>query len=180
MTWLPFGSRWRSSARIVVCLTFVALTIVSAAAPAFAQQLVIVARHAERADGGSMAAGAQTDPLLSAAGEARAQKLAAMLADAGVTAIYTTEYKRTLDTAKPLAAKLGIGVQSMAARDTAALVAKVKSAHAKDVVLIVGHSNTMPAVIKAFGGGDVTMPDTDYDSLFIVVPATGTVTRIRY
>ena len=150
-------------------------------ASAFAQKLVIVARHAERADGGSMAGGgAQTDPPLSAAGEARAQKLAAMLADAGVTAIVTTEFKRTQDTAKPLAATRGLTPMTMPARDTAGLVAMLKSSHAQGVVLVVGHSNTVPAIIKALGGGDVTVPDTDYDSLFIVVPATGTVTRIRY
>jgi broad specificity phosphatase PhoE len=158
----------------------VALAGVVQPAEALAQKLVIVVRHAERADGGSMAAGAQTDPPLSAAGEARAQKLAAMLADAGVKAIFTTELKRTQDTARPLAAKLGLTLQTMPARDTAALVERVKRDHAADIVLIVGHSNTVPAIVKAFGGGDVSVPDTDYDSLFVLAPATGGVTRIRY
>ena len=80
--------------------------IVLAPAAASAQKLVIVVRHAERADGGAgvSMAGAPADPLLSAAGEARAAKLAGMLEEAAITAIVVTEFRRTQDTAKPIAA----------------------------------------------------------------------------
>ena len=78
---------------------------------AIAQQIVYVVRHAERADGGAgtTATPMQTpaDPLLSAEGEARARKLAAMLADAGIKAIFATEFKRTQDT-KELIQKLPV------------------------------------------------------------------------
>jgi broad specificity phosphatase PhoE len=152
-------------------------------ATAAAQQMVIVVRHAERADGGASAATMTTpatDPLLSAAGEARAAKLAALLADAGVKAILASEYRRTQDTGKPLAAKLGLTVQAVPARDAAALVAKIKGEHAKDVVLVIGHSNTVPAVIKALGGPAVMMREDEYDALYILSPATGALTLIRY
>jgi broad specificity phosphatase PhoE len=76
-------------------------------AVAFAQKLVFVVRHTERADA---ALPSQTDPGLSVAGEAPAQKLAAMLGDAGVKYIFAT--KRTQDTAKPLAMKAGVAVTS--------------------------------------------------------------------
>ena len=122
---------------------------------------------------------AQTDPPLSTEGEARAQKLAAMLADAGVKDIFATEFKRTQDTAKPLAMKTGVAVERIGSTDTALLVAKIKS-HPNDVVLVVGHSNTLPAILKALAGVDVSIADNEYDNLFIVVPATGTMTRIRY
>jgi broad specificity phosphatase PhoE len=147
---------------------------------ASAQHLVIVVRHAERADGGMMAAAKQTDPLLSEEGEARAKRLAAMLADSGIRAIYATEYRRTQDTARPIAERLGLKVQMHKAQDTAGLVAQLKSAHAKDVVLIVGHSNTVPEVIKAFGGPAFKIPDDEYDTIYFLVPATGTLTKIRY
>ena len=49
-----------------------------------------------------------------------------------------------------------------------------------DVVLVVGHSNTLPAILKALAGVDVAIADNEYDNLFVVVPATGTMTRIRY
>jgi broad specificity phosphatase PhoE len=161
----------------------VATILLAVPSIAAAQKLVIVVRHAERADGGAgttTMSGAPADPLLSAAGEARAAKLAAMLADAGIQAIYATEFKRTQDTVRPLAAKLGLTVKTIPAADTTALVAKLKADHAGDVVLVVAHSNTMPAILKAFGGPTVTIGDNEYDSLFVIVPATGAMTRIRF
>src|SRR5215467_1782596 len=145
-------------------------------ASVFAQKLVFVVRHAERADAGMQA---QRDPALSAAGEARAQKLAAMLADAGVKDIFATEFKRTQDTAKPLAMKTGVAVEQVGSKDTALLIAKIKL-HPNDVVLVVGHSNTLPAILKALAGVEVAIADNEYDNLFVVVPATGTMARIHY
>jgi broad specificity phosphatase PhoE len=160
----------------------VTLFLLIAPAVAHAQSIVFVVRHAERADGGPVAgqmSGVQ-DPPLSKAGAARAAKLAAMLADAGITAIYATEYRRTQETAQPLAATRQLQVQTLPARDTATAIAKIKAAHPKDVVLIVGHSNTVPEIVKAFGGSAVTVADDEYDNLFIVVPATGAMTRVRF
>lgn len=151
---------------------------------ASAQSMVILVRHAERADGGPSAGGGMTgapaDPLLSAAGKARADKLATMLAESGVKAIYTSQFHRTQDTGKPLAAKLGLTVTAVASSDVNVLVKKIKGEHPKDVVLIVGHSNTVPAAIKAFGGPDVKMADDEYSAIYILSPATGAITLIRY
>src|SRR5262245_19806045 len=108
-------------ALIVIALAAVALFL---PAVAHAQKLIFVVRHAERADAGMQA---QTDPPLSVAGEARAQKLAAMLADAGVKYIFATEFKRTQDTAKPLAMKTGVAVEQVGSTDTALLITKIKS-----------------------------------------------------
>ncbi|MFI5178691.1 MAG: phosphoglycerate mutase family protein [Vicinamibacterales bacterium] len=151
-------------------------------AVASAQQLVLVVRHAERADDGAPPAQmtAAPDPPLSAAGKARADKLAAMLSAAGITAVYTTDFKRTQQTAAPLAAKLGVTPTVMSSKDTAALVADLRARHARDIVLVVGHSNTVPDVIKAFGGPTVAIADDEYDNLFIVVPATGALVRIKF
>ena len=157
-------------------LVFVALLPAAAAA----QQLVILVRHAERADASGMPPPASADPSLSAAGKARAAKLATMLADAGIKGIFVTEFKRTQETAAPLATTLKVKPQSMAADDTAALVAKIRSAHPKDVVLVVGHSNTVPEIIKAFGGPAVTIADTEFDNIFVLAPGSGAFTRIRY
>lgn len=163
-------------------LVVAALLCLTLPVPAAAQQLVYLVRHAERADGGAGAGAmmSETDPPLSKPGEERAARLAAMLADARVTAIYATEYRRTQDTAKPLAARLGLTVLSNPARDGDALIAKLKKDHAGDVVLVVGHSNSIPALIKALGGQEITIRDDEYDNLFVVVPATRTVSRIRY
>ncbi len=155
------------------------------AAPVAAQETVILVRHAERADGGAAAqagsmTGAPADPSLSPAGVARAEKLASMLADAGIRGIYTSEFKRTQETARPLASRLGLEINAVASRDSAQLVAKIRAAHARGTVLVIGHSNTIPAVIKAFGGPDIKIPDAEYGGLYVLTPATGTLTLIRF
>jgi broad specificity phosphatase PhoE len=167
--------------RVFAAVTSLALLMAPAVVEA--QKLVIVVRHAERADGGAGTApmtGAPADPLLSAAGEARAGKLATMLEASGITAIFATEFRRTQDTAKPLAGKLGLTTQIVKAADTAALLDRLKTAHANDIVLVVGHSNTMPGIISGLTGARVTIADSQYDDLFVLVPATRTITRLRY
>ncbi len=159
-----------------------ACAAVLCAVPALASaQMVILVRHAERADAGAPAGAAMQgnpDPELSAAGKARAEKLAGMLKDAGVTAIYTTQYIRTKDTAKPLADLLKMTPEVIQSRDADGLVAKIK-AQPKGVVLVVGHSNSVPAIIKALGGPDVTIGESEYDNLFFLAPG-GLLTRIRF
>jgi broad specificity phosphatase PhoE len=162
----------------LVCVLMVAAVVTPAVAAA---QMVIVVRHAERADSGAAVGAAMTsapDPELSAAGTTRARALAAMLKDAGITAIYTTEYRRTIDTARPLADALTLAPEVVRAREQAALIAKLK-AHTAGAVLVVGHSNTVPAIIKALGGPDMTVGEDEYDSLFFVAPG-GVTTRIRF
>jgi broad specificity phosphatase PhoE len=151
-------------------------------AVAEAQALVLIVRHAERADGGAKAGGmmASNDPPLSAAGEARALRLAEMLAAAGLDAIFTTEYRRTQDTVKPLAQKTGVAVTTVPAKDLAGLLAKLKASTPDDVVLVAGHSNTVPEIIAALGGPAVTIGDAEYDNLFVFVPATRTLARIKF
>jgi broad specificity phosphatase PhoE len=143
----------------------------------FAQRMVILTRHAERADGAATMGG--SDPKLSAAGAARAEKLAAMLSDANIAAIFTTEYSRTKDTAGPLALKIKVNSEVVPAAQMNALLEKIK-AHSEGTVFVVGHSNTVPMIIKALGGPDVSVGDNEYDNLFFYVPATKTLTRVRY
>jgi len=171
----------RHQPALLAALAFLPLTVLVPAG-ASAQQLVYLVRHAERADQGAAAGGmqAQSDPLLSAAGEARARRLATMLADAGIKAVFATEYRRTRDTAVPLAAEIGLEVQTNPARDTAGLVARLRADHAGEIVLLVGHSNTVPEIIKALGGPEVTIGELEYDNLFVFIPATNTLSRIRY
>jgi amino acid transporter/phosphohistidine phosphatase SixA len=157
-------------------LPLVLALLVLAPSVAHAQKLVLIVRHAERADQGMQD---EVDPTLSAAGQARAEKLAAMLADADIKAIYVTAYRRTQQTAAPLAARIHVKPEPIPST-TPALVARLKSEHANHVVLIVGHSNTIGDIIKALGGPGVAIGDREYDNLFVLVPATGAMTRIRY
>jgi broad specificity phosphatase PhoE len=147
-----------------------ALLVLALALPVAAQQTIFLVRHAERADGGSNSPTAVPDPDLSDAGLARAASLAAVLEDAGITAIFATEFKRTQQTAAPLAKSLGLPVINLKSTDTAALLAQLKAA--KGNALVVGHSNTIPAIAKALGISSAPKVDEDeHDKLFIVTAA---------
>jgi 2,3-bisphosphoglycerate-dependent phosphoglycerate mutase len=151
------------------------------AVPAAAQSTVFLVRHAERADtqpGATPAMGA--DPDLSEAGRARAESLATMLKDAKITAIFATEFKRTQQTAAPLAKALGITVTTVASNSTADLLKKIRAS--KGNVLVVGHSNSVPDVIKGLGvSTPVTIADDEFDNLFLVSRgATASLVRLHY
>jgi broad specificity phosphatase PhoE len=152
-------------------------------ASAAAQQTIFVVRHAERADTAAAGAAAMvtpaTDPPLSAAGHERAARLASMLRSADITHIFTTEFRRTQETAGPLAEQLKLTPVVSASKDPAPLVEQVRQL--KGSALIVGHSNTIPDLLKRLGIRDaVTIPDAEYDNLFIVVrPAAGEPTLVR-
>jgi broad specificity phosphatase PhoE len=136
------------------------------AATATAQLPVIfLVRHAERA---ATSGRVPSDTGLSRVGETRAQHLAEELKDANITAIYTTEYKRTKETAMPLTRLAGIRPEVVAADDLRALTSKLKQASGN--VLVVGHSNTLPQIINALGVGTrVAVSESDYDNLFVIV-----------
>jgi phosphohistidine phosphatase SixA len=144
--------------RILVIVLFASILLSTASA----QSTIFIVRHGEKATDASK------DPELSAAGRARAEVLARMLKDFGITAIYATEFRRTQETAAPLAAILQLKVTVIPARDTAALAAKFDDEKAK--ALVVGHTNTIPGLIKALGiQGEPEIREDEYDNLFIVV-----------
>ena len=131
------------------------------------QGTIFLVRHAERAD---TAAGTTTpDPSLSDAGRARAVSLATMLKDAGITAIFVSEFRRTRETAAPLADALGIVPTVVAQNDVKALLSRFASIAGN--VLVVGHSNTLPMIIEALGVTPPAIGDADFDNLFLVTPA---------
>jgi broad specificity phosphatase PhoE len=145
------------------------LMTVVLAAPVAAQQTIFLVRHAERADGGSGAPTAVNDPDLSDAGHIRAASLATVLKDARIAAIFTTEYKRTQQTAAPLAKALGVTPTVVASKDSPGVVARIKAATGN--VLVVAHSNTLPAIVKELGATAPVITDADYDNLFVLSTA---------
>jgi len=136
-------------------LLFVSVSMASA------QPVVVIVRHGEKATNGG------SDPELSSAGRARADTLARILKDSGITAIFTSEFKRTQETAAPTATSTHVAPTVVAAKDTAALVAKLHQLNGN--ALVVGHGDTIPNVIKALGiNVPVNIPDADYSELLIV------------
>ena len=151
------------------------LLVLFAASPLAAQEpgptTVILVRHAEKA------ATPADDPPLTKRGEARAKALAIIARDAGVGAIITTQFARTRETAHPAAEALHVTPEVVRAGGAQHVqeVARAIRSHAGGVVLVVGHSNTVPAIIAALGAPQPPpICDSSYDDLYIAtVPASG-------
>jgi phosphohistidine phosphatase SixA len=175
--------RPRKRARIAIpCLVLIALLSVNAfsAGGGTADQpsmTVILVRHAEKA----IVPPENKDPDLSSAGLARAQELRRMFGDTGITAIYATQYKRTQQTVKPLADKLGLAVTKIDSKKTSDLVKQIRSRGTGQVIFIAGHNNTVPEIIAALGGPKLPIiPETEYDNLYILnVESDGSAKLIK-
>jgi broad specificity phosphatase PhoE len=138
-----------------------------------ARTVVILVRHAERAES------PDDDPALTPDGEARARELARLLSDAGVDAIYTSQYRRTTLTAEPLAQQLGLDIRVTRIENGADAFARsiarsIHQLHTGQTVLVVSHSNTVPLIARALGAADPgPIAESDYDNLFIVIVGPG-------
>lgn len=138
---------------------------------------VFVVRHAERAS-------SETDSPLSEVGRTRASALAHALASARIDAIFTSQFKRTQETAAPLAAATGLAAQTVDARDQEALVKAIAALPPGSRVLVVSHSNLVPVIVTRLSGQPVPeMTEAEFDWLYQVTmttPGRGTVIPLRY
>jgi phosphohistidine phosphatase SixA len=133
---------------------------------------IYLVRHAERADDHP------SDPTLTPAGSERARELARVLEDVPLDAIHSTDYRRTRLTAAPLAEEKGLEVElydpSGPGMDELGRTLRASGGYH----LVVGHSNTTPALVDALGGASVSpVAEDEYDRLYVVVLGPeGTVT----
>ena len=158
----------RLATACLASLILAACTTTPMTTPSPAALEFVVERHAEKA------ADAGNDPPLTAEGRARAD--AHVLADAPVVAVYSTGYARTQATAAPTAVAHGLPVTTYDAREPAAAFAtRLRAAHDGGTVLVVGHSNTVPAIAAALCRCDVpAMEETEYDRrLLVTIDAEG-------
>lgn len=158
-----------------------AMILVTSISMASAQQAVILVRHAEL-QGAAMAPA--KDLALSEAGEARAKRLASILKDTSVGAIYVTDFARTSKTAEPLSRELNRELTVFPKGDPQELVERLRKNHGGQTVLMVGHTDTLPGLLKALGHpADIKIDPQDYTNMFVVVPKTDgapTFLRLRY
>ena len=158
-------------------LAAAALALLLAPAGARAQEAIYIVRHAERLD-------QSPDSPLSTDGVGRSFKLRDLLRDAGITHIFTSELRRTIDTAKPLADALDVKPQPLSGTDVSTLASRLAALGGRDRALVVGHSNTVPQLLRALEvNAPVTLADRDYDNLFIVVPtkdSTPVLLRLKF
>lgn len=173
--------RKRRKQRVVLMAIYAAIAICLAwFFESQATTTIIFVRHAEK-----MTVPAD-DPGLSAAGVERARELARQLVDAdvmqGIDAIYATPFRRTQETAQPLSAALDIPITSYEPDDNSAVLDDILARHKGRIVLVVGHSNTLPTLIADLGASKRVPPieEDEYDNLYLVsIPWFGKTKTIR-
>lgn len=181
--------KWISAHRVMALAFAMAASLAACAALAADSAhttTFIIVRHAEKQ---SVAAPDTAlnldDPALTAAGQRRAAALALALADSKVYAVYATPYERTRATAQPTAKNHGLPITRYApTADAGAFIAQLKADKKPGTVLIVGHSNTVPAMVAAMCQCPApALTDQDYGDRFdIVVDSDGssTLAHLRY
>lgn len=140
-----------------------------------AQRTIVVVRHADKIDN-------THDAALSPTGEAQAKRLAHVLQDLGISAIYTTQFQRTIQTATPLADLLKIKLLAYEQTDVDGVVGLIQRRHPNEVVMVVGHRSTVPKILEKFGAREpVALGSSEYDSLFILTRGESpTLLHLRY
>ena len=173
------GRRRRRRIQIVIIYTLIAVGL----AWFFESQAtttVIFVRHAEKA------LEPADDPGLSPAGQRRVAELTRQLKDAdvvaGIDVVYSTPYRRTEETARPIAEALDLPINSYDAGDTEEVMERILKEHKGKIILVVGHSNTVPQLMYDMGASKKVpeIQENEYDNIYIVsVPWFGKTKTIR-
>ncbi|MEE9347851.1 MAG: phosphoglycerate mutase family protein [Robiginitomaculum sp.] len=148
--------------------------LLTACAPAAPKDEAIyyLVRHAEKVSG-------ERDPSLTQAGEARALALVVRLAQANINQVYSTDYKRTRETAAPMAHAFGLEVSLYDPRDMAGFAEQLKTQNGN--IVIVGHSNTTPGLAALLGidPGEPIVEVSEYDRLYVIKRVGENVTGMQ-
>lgn len=149
---------------MIKLLRFVALLSLLAypAQGALAETTIYLVRHAEKASDGTR------DPNLTVKGQARAKWLAGYFKDKGIVEVYSTNYKRTRQTAAPTAKALGLSVTLYDPRALSAFADQIRNTQVPS--LIVGHSNTSPMLVNLLTGENwPELEEYQYDHVYRVI-----------
>lgn len=148
--------------KLVLYFTFLLIATVG-----FAQStpsVIFIVRHCEKAMEST------DNPNLAEEGKKRATHLAEILKNTGIEAVYSTNYKRTMQTAEPLATALKITPNAYEPRE-AAFGEMLRKSGKK--VLVVGHSNTVPDLLNQLTGTKNYQPNDGYGDLWVVTMVEG-------
>ncbi len=141
---------------------------------------IILLRHAEKENDGTK------DPVLSANGKAFAEKLARLLVETKIDAVYSTIYKRTQETVLPLARQNQLKVTSYDAKNSAGLLPGILLPGIRTVV-VAGHSNTVDQIFNSVMKEQPikALEETEYNKVFIITydkkdPARSTYVKLDF
>jgi broad specificity phosphatase PhoE len=152
---------------LIIGATFFSYSIVAQ------KKVIILVRHAEKVD-------ASQDPELTDAGKQRAERLAKIVKKYKPGAIYSTDFKRTRDTAAPMAARRKLKIEVYDAKKPAELIDAIMKSKTKRF-MIVGHSNTIPGLVNLLGRKELfkNLDDPEHGVIWIVRLKEGQVRRIE-
>lgn len=173
--------RRRRRRRVVVILIYTAIAVGLAwFFESQATTTIIFVRHAEKATVPA------DDPALNEAGQRRVAELTRQLRDAdvvaGIDAVYSTPFRRTQETAQPIADALDLPINTYDPADTEAVLETILKNHKGKIILVVGHSNTVPVLIANLGASKKVPPihEDEYDNIYIIsIPWFGKTKTIR-
>jgi broad specificity phosphatase PhoE len=173
--------RKRRRRRIQIIVVYTAIAICLAwFFESQATTTIIFVRHAEQSSFDA------PDPGLSQAGRARVAELTRQLVEAdviaGIDAVYTTSSKRSQETAQPLAERLDLPINIYDINDTQSVLDRILKAHKGKIVLVVGHSHTLPELIANLGASKKVPPiaQGEFDNIYIIsIPWFGKTKTIR-
>lgn len=146
-------------------------------AAAQTNKTIVLVRHAEKMPPVDTDKG---DPDLSAEGKQRAERLAKVLKKYKPHEIFATDYKRTKQTVEPIAKIRKKEIQTYDPTKQADLVAKIMPTKT-DHYLIVGHSNTIPALANLLAKKELfrNLLDTEYGVFWVIRMKNGMVAKVE-
>ncbi len=128
------------------------------------QTTFILVRHAEKADDGTR------NPPLNEAGIERANKLVDLLNSQTIDALYSTPFKRTLETLTPLARERSLSIGEYKPMAGEEWLKELYEKHRGETIVIAGHSNTIPGLTNLLTGRELSQFDeSDYKNVMVVV-----------
>lgn len=143
-------------------LLFSLLLLLGACTSQNSPKTIYIVRHAEKQLVGN-------DPELAYVGGVRALKLSQILEKENIKHVFSTDYIRTRNTAKPTADKAGVEIEIYDPKNHDALVEELRKREGN--ILVVGHSNTVGQVANYFvGEGEkfADLTDLEYDFIYVV------------
>ena len=145
-----------------------ALLVAGWAIVAASTTVVVVIRHAEKAIDET------PDPALSPAGLERAGRLATIFGTGpkglAIDAIFVTQWQRSADTARPLAARLGLPLERVPDDDRHGLEQRILDGYRGRRVLVVAHSDTVADIVRdlAHGSALPAFGEIDYGMAYVI------------
>ncbi|MEC8956405.1 MAG: phosphoglycerate mutase family protein [Pseudomonadota bacterium] len=141
---------------------------------------IIFVRHAEKDTS------IDNNPGLTEAGKRRVFELTRQLKDAdvvtGIDAIYSTSFKRNIETVEPLARTLNLNIHKYEKDDYEIVLEEILDTYKGKIILVAGHSDTLPGLMAELGASKKVpdIADNEYDNIYIVsIPWFGKTKTIR-